>query len=97
MTTTHELKVWPEYFQAILDGLKTYELRHTHDRTFAVGDILRLREWIPWGGLAPRYTGRVVRREITYIMHPTPDIPGIREGWVILAFAPWATARAEAL
>lgn len=42
---THELKISPTYFQAALDGTKTFELGQEDDRTFAVGDVLVLREW----------------------------------------------------
>lgn len=47
-TPTHTLKVWPQYFDALDSGGKTFELRKD-DRTprFAVGDVLRLREWDP--------------------------------------------------
>lgn len=44
---THELKIAPAYFQALMDGTKTDELRREDDRTFAVGDVLVLREWKP--------------------------------------------------
>lgn len=33
--STHELKTWPPYFAAILDGLKTWEYRRD-DRPYKV-------------------------------------------------------------
>jgi ASC-1-like (ASCH) protein len=43
----HTLKLWPQYFDAVADGRKRFEVRSTRDRTFAVGDVLVLREWDP--------------------------------------------------
>jgi len=43
---THELKTWPDPFEAIWDGRKRYEVRE-NDRDFHVGDALRLREFEP--------------------------------------------------
>jgi hypothetical protein len=37
----HELKCWPEYFDAILSGEKTFEVRRD-DRGFQRGDIIEL-------------------------------------------------------
>jgi hypothetical protein len=59
----HDLKTWPKPFQAVLDGLKHYEIRRD-DRNFAVGDTLTLREWDPSKDL---YTGRVKVVEVTYM------------------------------
>jgi ASC-1-like (ASCH) protein len=42
---THDLKILPEYFDAVLSGDKTFEVRSIKDRTFNLGDTLRLREW----------------------------------------------------
>ena len=42
----HELKIWPSSFAAVTDGTKTVELRR-NDRGFKVGDVLRLREFVP--------------------------------------------------
>lgn len=46
MSTTHDLKTWPEPFTAIIEGRKTHEIRRA-DRPFAVGDTLHLHEWDP--------------------------------------------------
>lgn len=42
----HELKCWPKYFNAILDGSKTFEVRR-NDRPYRVGDYLALNEYVP--------------------------------------------------
>jgi hypothetical protein len=59
----HELKCWPEYFQTIIDGIKTFEYR-INDRWFGVGDTLILREWDP---KTEQYTGKISKRIVTYI------------------------------
>lgn len=73
---THELKCWPEYFIAIWDGLKSFEIRK-NDRNYQVGDTLRLREWHPSHG----YTGRQVERKVSFLT----DFPfGLRDGYVCM-------------
>jgi len=59
----HTKKVWPEFFQKILDGKKTYELRLA-DWECNEGDILVLQEWDPE---TKEYTGREVEKEVTYV------------------------------
>ena len=59
----HELKVWPEYFDAILDGSKKFEIRK-NDRGFEVGDRLLLQEYCPHD---KEYTGAHVFAEVTYM------------------------------
>lgn len=61
----HALKIWPKYFGAVLSGAKTFEVRK-HDRAFFVGDLVRLEEWDPE---TQKYTGAVVLKYITYIVH----------------------------
>lgn len=53
---THDLKCWPEYFEPLLDGRKTFEIRK-NDRPFAVGDTLYLKECNP-NFSGRRLTGR---------------------------------------
>ena len=67
---THELKTWPEMFQAALAGDKTHEIRK-NDRPYAVGDVLHLREWDPealvFDEEAYGYTGETLNVEVTFI------------------------------
>lgn len=57
----HELKIYPEFFEAVVSGAKQFEIRK-NDRNFENGDILHLREWT-----GENYTGRSYKVEITYI------------------------------
>ncbi|MGH1732873.1 DUF3850 domain-containing protein [Enterococcus faecalis] len=59
--TIHELKILPEYFEAVVSGNKRFEIRK-NDRNYKKGDILRLNEY-QYG----QYTGDVHVAEITYI------------------------------
>lgn len=59
----HHIKTWPEEFQAIFLGMKTFEIRF-NDRLYSVGDYLVLEEWSPTLG---DYTGRVEVRYVSYI------------------------------
>lgn len=45
-TRLHELKIWPQFFDDVVNKLKTYEVR-VNDRAFQVGDIITMREWDP--------------------------------------------------
>ena len=59
---THDLKTWPESFDAVEQGRKTHETR-INDRDFKVGDFLRLKRWDPAAGI---YTGREIIVRVTY-------------------------------
>lgn len=74
----HDLKTWPEFFAAIVDGRKRFEIRR-HDRPFTVGDDLCLREWDPGTG---EYSGRLFWARVTYL---TPAF--LPKGFVALGIA----------
>lgn len=61
---THEVKSWPPFFDEIIAGRKTHDLRRANDRDFAIGDRLMHLEWDPD---TLQYTGRTALSEITYI------------------------------
>ena len=60
---THFLKTWPQYFRAVRDGRKPFELRRD-DRDFQSGDTVHLEEWDPD---ANRQTGEFLTRHIGYL------------------------------
>lgn len=59
-----EKKIWPPYFQKILDRDKKYELRLA-DWECNIGDILVLKEWDP---KTKQYTGRAIEKEVTSVL-----------------------------
>ena len=77
---THELKILPEYFQAVWYGKKKFEMRK-NDRDFQVGDMLILREW---DGV--RYTGSALCVTVTYI-YQDGFVGGLEDGWCIMSIA----------
>lgn len=85
MVQTHNLKTWPEYFEQVILGLKSYELRR-NDRDFQVGDFLCLQEWDP---KTESYTGRECRVRVTYMYSAKEgDNWGLLPGYCILSFTP---------
>lgn len=60
---THVVKCWPEFFAAIKDGVKTFDLRRD-DRDYQVGDDMVQEEY---RGGTGEYTGRELRCKITFI------------------------------
>ena len=64
MTRMHELKSWPDFFEPVMSGRKTFELRK-NDRHFNVGDTIRLQEFDDRTG---KFTGRELRKRITYVL-----------------------------
>lgn len=75
---THELKCWPVYYQAILAGIKAFDIRNGSDRHYKIGDLLNLREWDPD---KKAYTGNSSVRRVTYVMHGPPLLPP--DTWVL--------------
>ena len=75
--TVHELKCWPEYFEALVTDRKKFELRKD-DRGFQVHDKLVIREWNPG---TTGYTGMALDFEVTYILR---DHEGLSPGWIIM-------------
>lgn len=59
---THDLKILPEWFNAVISGVKTFEIRRD-DRNFQPRDVLLLREW---DGKA--YTGRTCKADVTMVL-----------------------------
>lgn len=83
----HEKKILPEYFQKIVDGKKTYELRLA-DWDCNEGDILVLEEW---DSTTKELTGRKIEKEVSYVgktkditFWPKEDVE--KYGYQIIAF-----------
>jgi ASC-1-like (ASCH) protein len=78
LSATHDLKCGPEYFQAVKEGKKPFEVRN-NDRDFHVGDYINLREY---DRVKQCYTGEVVLKiRITYVLK---DYPALLDGFVVL-------------
>lgn len=73
---THDLKILPQFFEAVVNGDKTFEVRKD-DRPYKVGDKLVLKET---GGHG--FTGREIEATVTYILR---DVNYCKPGFCILS------------
>ena len=74
----HELKILPEYFEAVVRGIKTFEVRKD-DRPYKPGDVLVLREYD-----AQKYTGRTCGADVLYVLRGEY----CRDGYCIMSIKP---------
>ena len=77
----HELKCWPEFFVPLREQIKEFELRK-NDRDYKVGDYLILLEFDP--GSEHGHTGRVVYRQVQYVLSASQAPAGLADDYVIL-------------
>jgi hypothetical protein len=79
----HELRSWPPFFRAVVDGLKRFEIRKDdRDPRFQVGDCLVLCEWEP---KTETYSGEQFAVRVTYLSASFAP-----EGHVVMSIEPWA-------
>lgn len=72
----HELKIETPFFDAVVSGEKTFEIRFNDDRGFQKGDTVLLKEYHP----ALYRNGEQLIR-ITYVTSFKQ-----KEGWVVFGF-----------
>ena len=75
MERVHKLKTAPEFFNKMVSGHKTFELRRA-DRDYQVGDWLYLEEYENG-----RYSGNSVIMQVSDII---ANVYGLRDGFVLL-------------
>jgi hypothetical protein len=82
----HELKTLPQYFNAVVSGEKSFEVRK-FDRPFHKGDLLALNEF---NAETKCYTGNSCLVYIDYILN---DKEYVKSDYVILGIKPCAIHR----
>lgn len=86
MATIHKLKCWSNYYDAVVAGEKTFEVRRD-DRGFQKGDILLLQKYDPQ---KLRFVGSTggqpysIEKKIKYVL--TGGQLGVEPGYVVLGF-----------
>ena len=71
-------KILPEYFDAVQEYRKNFELRKDEDN-IQVGDELILEEW------NGEYTGNYTWRKVTYVLRNLPEY-GLKDGYCIIGW-----------
>lgn len=69
-----ELQIWPQYFEEILSGNKTFEVIEKRNRDFRVGKKLIL---MCYDSVTKKYDGRCIVKKISYVLDDsTLCLPG---------------------
>ena len=76
---THQLKILPPFFNAVLTGEKTFEIR-LNDRDFHSGDVVFLKEY---SKKDDDLTGRVIRAEVGFVFKGSDY--GVKEGYCVFS------------
>lgn len=74
-----EKKILPEYFRAVKERRKNFEIRRDEDN-IQVGDILILAEW-DWD----HYTGEKISRKVKYVLRNVPEY-GLKDGYCVIGW-----------
>lgn len=100
----HVLKVAPEYWPAIVDGSKTFEVRR-NDRAYQKGDTLALYPTHDQRGnelCRPNCSDSrchrkppIEFREVTFVYSGDPRFGGVESGTVVLAIRPFPSAETD--
>lgn len=95
--TTHKLKCWPVYFDAVKRGEKTFEGR-INDRGFQKGDrVILMRTYDERGNIEPAPVGsgrdamHELHFEIGWVLHGGKW--GIQDGWCVFSLLPVRESR----
>lgn len=83
LAKTHSLKSWPNFFEKIREGVKTFEIRRD-DRDFQIGDLLQLQEYDMSREL---YSGNFLTMRISYLLR-SPHF-GLQDGYVAIGIVPY--------
>lgn len=75
----HEIKIWPEYYERVINKQKTFEVRK-NDRDYQVGDILKMRLYYPQ---TKETVGSYILSQITYLLNGGQF--GIKKGYCIMS------------
>lgn len=73
------LKTWPVFYQMMLDGTKTFDLRKD-DRDFQAGDLVVQQEYEPE---TKTYTGREMTVGAGRVFR-NMSVPGLEDGYCII-------------
>lgn len=76
---THEIKCFDIFFNKIITGEKSFEVRK-NDRNYQVGDYIEIQEIC-----GKKYTGRICIAKILYILHAESFPEAIMPGYAVLS------------
>lgn len=79
----HTVKAWPDYFEDVVIGAKTAELRE-NDRDYREGDTILLSEYCP---RLKCYSGKQCRLKVSGVLRDDSEFGklGLRKGWCVLS------------
>ena len=79
--TEHTLKTWPEFFDAVKDGRKTFEVRK-NDRGYQTGDRLILEKYDPKNPTKYIHANALLVK-VTYVLNGF----GLENGYVAMGLS----------